>query len=154
MNCDAIRPLFSAYADGVLDAEQAAAVEAALARCPDCQAELDRMQAALALLDQAAAIELPPAFEAGFRDRLAQTHRHRKRRAAWVAAGVALAAGLLIFALWPTPQPAAPPDAMIAQLELLQDYEVIDQLDSLLAAESLDDVAVIATLDALEEEAP
>ena len=35
-------------------------------------------------------------------------------------------------------------------MELLENYEVLEQLDALIAAESLDDVDVIAALDALE----
>lgn len=155
MNCADTRARLAAYADGALDPADAAAVEAELARCAACRAALDEMNAAFALLDHADPVALPAGFEDGFRARLAATTRSatRWRRRGLIVAGVALAVGLLVFALWPRPA-ADPPAAMIARLDLLQDFEVIDQLDALLVPQSVDDVEVIATLDALAEEIP
>ena len=150
MNCDDVRTHLSAFVDCALPAAQMAEIEAALTDCPECQSEVNRMRAALALLDQAAPGALPAGFESGFRARLDASRTQARRRRRLMAVGLAAAAGLACWVLWsPAEPPETPPDAMIAHLGLLEDYAVVEQLDALMAPESLDDIDVIATLDDL-----
>ena len=44
MNCTELKELLMPYADGELEPQQAAAVQGELARCPECQAELEEIQ--------------------------------------------------------------------------------------------------------------
>ncbi len=104
---DAFTPRLHAYADGELDAAGTKAVEAHLATCAACRAELDeirRLKAALRTLDFSE--RAPEDLAAGIRQRVAAARA--RHRTAWMAGGGLLAACLAgaLFLL----QPASPVD--------------------------------------------
>jgi hypothetical protein len=81
--CEHIRPDLGAYALGALDPAEAAAVEAHLAACPDCAAELARLQPLPAMIARAEGLEIPPppvALEERILDSVAASRPRRARR--------------------------------------------------------------------------
>ncbi len=151
----------TALLDGALSPARAAEVEEHVADCPACREELSRLRGAVAALRALApAPELPPAFAARLEARL-RTERERRRgiRAlldtfapapprgrllAWAggAAALVLAVGLPA-GLWFRAR--ADTRAMIAELDLLQDWEAA----SAVAVDSPEDALVVAQLDEL-----
>jgi len=105
--CARIRTDLGAHALGALEPDEAAAVEAHVAACPQCAAELARLQPLPALVARAEGLEIPAppaALEERLLDRVAASrprgHRRRLRRparlrllAATALAGAALGAG-------------------------------------------------------------
>jgi len=110
--CQHIRPELGAYALGALEPAEAAAVEAHLAACPECAAELARLEPLPGLVARAEGLEIPPApaaLEERILDRVAASRprrRHgllrRPRRfgtlAATALAGVAIGVGATVLA--------------------------------------------------------
>jgi hypothetical protein len=87
--CHDARELFSAEIDGVLDADEAASLQAHLAECPECRRELARFRATVAVLHSVEPLRAP----AGFVDRVLDAARppswtERLRR--WLASPLAL----------------------------------------------------------------
>jgi hypothetical protein len=83
--CEHVRPDLGAYALGALEPAEAAAVEAHLAACPECAAELARLEGLPSLLARADGLEIPPApaaLEERILDRVAAS-RPRRRRSWW-----------------------------------------------------------------------
>lgn len=76
---DHLEELLSAHLDGELTADETAPVEAHLAECDACRAELDATRAVRATVRAAPAVDAP----FGFYERLVRT----RRRPRWVAVG-------------------------------------------------------------------
>lgn len=109
-----IREQLGALALGVLDPAQRAAVEAHLDGCPECRAELARLErvaGALSLVSPSAE-PLPTAPQAVAErlfDELAIQRRRRQRRARlWAATWAAAVAAVAVLAVVVLPQRAAP----------------------------------------------
>jgi anti-sigma factor RsiW len=113
--CEAIRPDLGAHALGALEPEEAAAVEAHVAGCAQCAAELARLRPLPALVARAEGLEIPAppaALEERLLDRVAASrprrHRRRMRRLAGfrllaaALAGAALGAGATALAVTAT----------------------------------------------------
>lgn len=92
--CDVFRPELGALVLGGLDPDDAVAVEAHLAACPDCRAEHADIAGVPALLDLARTA--PPQVPARVRDRVVAEASRRRGRTRWfaVAAGIAVVATL------------------------------------------------------------
>ncbi|HYI18469.1 MAG TPA: zf-HC2 domain-containing protein [Solirubrobacteraceae bacterium] len=112
--CEHVRPDLGAYALGALEPAEAAAVEAHLPGCPDCAAELARLEPLPGLVARADGLEIPPppaALEERILDRVATSrprdarrpHRFRRPRrfgvlAATALAGIAVGIGATVLA--------------------------------------------------------
>lgn len=110
-----IREQLGALALGVADSEQRAALAAHLATCPECRAELARLEQVAAALSLLAAeptslpVEAPLSVAQRLFSELALQRRRRERRArAWVSAGAAAVAALAVLAIAVLPSPPAP----------------------------------------------
>jgi anti-sigma factor RsiW len=111
--CDELRHLLAAHVLGALDADEAAAVRAHVATCPDCAAEHARLAPLPGLLTLAAGAEAataeppPAALEERVLDAVAREAPRRRRRlptrlpgpAIFAGAGAALAAVLAVVVL-------------------------------------------------------
>jgi hypothetical protein len=113
--CEHVRPDLGAYALGALEPAEAAAVEAHVAACPACAAEVTRLEPLAALIDGAEGLEIvppPAALEERILDRVAASRprevrrrRHGFRRsrrrlgalAATALAGMAVGAGAAVL---------------------------------------------------------
>lgn len=152
----------TALLDGALPPARAAAVEAHLAGCPECRAEVERQRGALAALAALpSAPALPPFFSARLEARLREERARprglravlaaigaragRRRAIAWAGAAAALAviAGLPA-GLWLRDR--AEMRAMVEELELLQDFEAA----SAVAVDTPEDLMIVARLEELE----
>jgi anti-sigma factor RsiW len=154
--------LLSLHATGALDAAEAARVEAHLAACAACRAEVAADREALS------AATLPPVSEAERRAvasvpgrALAALHRGERRRSGWkrVAAAVAVAAAAFLAILAPallrrTPEVPVPAGATAAATATWQvpdldtvweDTAIVDLEDA--AASSSGSDAALAALD-------
>ena len=69
---DAARAQFSALIDGVLTAAEAAEVEAHVAGCPACRADLAQLRATVTLVREVEPVQVPDGFAAAVRGRLEQ----------------------------------------------------------------------------------
>jgi len=112
--CEHVRPALGAYSLGALEPAEVAAVEAHLAACPACAAELTRLEPLGELIARAEGLEIPPppaALEERILDSVAASRpRHARRRrgvrrprrvvtlAATALAGVAIGAGAVALA--------------------------------------------------------
>ena len=93
MDHNIIRDLLPIYADGLESEESRALIEAHLADCPDCRAQLERMRAQVDAPGRAA--------QADCRRALRRQKRKLARRTALAAAGtLILGAGLCLLWLW------------------------------------------------------
>ena len=148
----------TALLDGALPPERRRAAETHLAGCGACQAERDRLASALAAV---AAAPRPPAPRPGLEQRFyARLAREAARPSllarigalrwrvlaplAGAGAAAALVAGLVVR------HRAAEAD-MARNLDLLENYELVASLG---AAETAEDVAVVAHLHELPEGRP
>ncbi len=143
----------TALLDGALAPERRAAVEGHLASCDACRAELEALRDAVAAL---AALPPPPepspffgarleariAREAASPASLAWLHRLRWRLAL-AATGLAVAAAMAIFTVR---QHRVAEEQIAANLDLLDDYEVVASVGDVSSAE---DAEVVASLDEL-----
>jgi len=86
MNCEAAREALGAYVLGALEPDERAAVAAHVADCPECAAELARLEGLPDLLRHADGLVIPPAppaVEERLLDRVARERgRHRRHRPA------------------------------------------------------------------------
>ena len=78
MNCEAIRELFSEYADRSLAPELKDSMEQHLKRCPVCSRELNHFTATVQLLTRLPLIPAPPDFLVSLRRRLEQPPAWRR----------------------------------------------------------------------------
>jgi len=78
MNCEAIRELFSDYADRTLAPELKDSMEQHLKRCPACSRELTHFTATVQLLTRLPMIPAPPDFLVSVRRRLEQPPAWRR----------------------------------------------------------------------------
>jgi hypothetical protein len=125
MNCRDIEPLLLAERDGVLTAEQHAALAAHVALCPACrQLRADLTEAALFLKTDAANVPVPDAGEQ-WRELRARLHGDKARTAKrhplapviWFATPLAAAAAaiaLVFFSDRPSPRPAVTAAPLVA----------------------------------------
>jgi hypothetical protein len=109
--CEHVRPDLAAYALGALELAEAAAVEAHVATCPDCAAELAELQPLPGLIARAEGLEIPAppaALEERILDRVAASRPRRRRLrrprrlgalVATALAGVAIGAGAAALAI-------------------------------------------------------
>jgi anti-sigma factor RsiW len=148
----------TALLDGALAPERRREVEAHLSTCAACRAERDRLASALAA---AAALSPPPGPSPGFDQRFyARLARERGRpsllgrvgalrwRLLAPAAGAAAVAALAVAVA--ARHRAAEAD-MARNLDLLENYELVASLG---AAETAEDVEVVAHLHELPEGRP
>ncbi|GEJ57734.1 anti-sigma factor family protein [Anaeromyxobacter diazotrophicus] len=108
MTCRELEATLSLRAVGALSPEEAAAVEAHLARCPGCRAEAEAATEVLQLarLPPASAAELGAVSSAGQTlGRAVRRARGRRRAGRW-AAGIAVAASLAAATQLPRRGPA------------------------------------------------
>jgi hypothetical protein len=75
------RAQFSALIDGALSTGEAAGVEAHLAGCPACRAQLAQLRATVALLQGVEPVQVPDGFAAAVRSRLEHLTAERPRSA-------------------------------------------------------------------------
>jgi hypothetical protein len=137
MECGEVRDLLEEYLDGDLGAKTVAAVEAHVASCAECRAELERAQAEQAFLKQHLHAKPPPAEVRHRLDAaLARPVGVPGGGVPWtrwllrVAAGVLLAAGITFLTLSlrsprvprsdKTPAPAARTEAEVAESKLVE----------------------------------
>jgi len=142
--CNRFGPELDAYLDGELDAETREGFEAHLPACASCNLALEKR----ASLDHALAslprVEPSPQFEARFWARMARAEEPAGWRArwfalprlGWVAAGVALVAGLALLLSLRDPALSAQDWAIVADAEgfellLEADPELLAALDVL-----------------------
>lgn len=146
MNCQAIEQDFVAYLDGNANPATRRQVEEHLHGCAACRERAEEFRALWSVLDEVPVISPSPAFDAAVRQRVAA----EPRRAGWWAwlvpsprLGFATAA-VVALAMWlsfthvPTqPAVAATPRnsetefAMIRDLPVLEDYDVLQGFDAL-----------------------
>jgi anti-sigma factor RsiW len=148
--CAELRAELVAFLDEELAPEARARVEAHLADCAACRAELERLWKALGALDALPATQPGPGFEARLEAALA-----RERKPAWwarwlrpapaLALGGALAAALLLVVLVQGTAPPAGPRllpadelAVAERLELFADLEALEQLELLEDLEAIE----------------
>jgi len=157
------RPDLSALIDGALSPARAAELRAHLAGCPDCRAEVARLQGALVTISALArAPDLPPYFQARLEARLREERERPRGLAAslgtqlarlWQPRALALVGGvaaLLLAVAIPVQVYRRYVDrrAMLGELELLRDYETASAVD----VDTPEDVLIVAQLDRLERE--
>jgi anti-sigma factor RsiW len=145
----------TALLDGALPAGRRAEVERHLAACAGCRAEREKLAGAVALLG---ALPPPPGpspfFTARLAARLAAEAAPRPGPLAWLGAwrwrlavpatALAAAAAMTVVAVR---QQRAEEAALAANLELLEDYEVVASLG---VVETAEDAAVVAALHELD----
>ena len=150
MNCDQCQDRLGELLDGQLD-ESAAEMRSHLATCAPCAAEWRAQERVWAILASAPSLESPTGFVART-VRLAVAEDAPRPIGWWifwpvaqlrlVGVGVAVAALALTGVLWtatrPTPSPAVAEQQeflqqlpLMANLDLLQDFDVIERLDTL-----------------------
>jgi anti-sigma factor RsiW len=150
VTCSQASELLTAFVDGELTAAEKAAVEAHLAGCAVCQAQVASLRAAIGTLAALPALEPSPAFEEAVLAALRPTRTHRphwaRRAAVLLVAGGAVAAALVVVPKLGLRGASTSELAMAAELDLLQNYEAVDASDAVASAE---DVEVVAALDQL-----
>jgi anti-sigma factor RsiW len=149
----------TALLDGALAPARRAEVERHLQGCAACRAERDRLAGALALLGAlppppepspwfaarlAARLAGEPAPSPGLLGLLGRLGRWRWRLAV-PATALAAAAAVTVFAVRAH---RAEEEAVAAQLDLLEEYEVVASVGDV---ETAEDAAVVASLDRLAE---
>jgi anti-sigma factor RsiW len=147
----------TAYLNGALDPERRAEVERHLEGCAPCRTERERLAWASSAIDALPAPPPPsPQFEARFYARLAAIEQPAPR--GWLASirwrylaplGAAAAFTAVFVVLWASH--GRRQAEMAAQLELLENYELVASVGSV---DGPEDVAVVAHLDELREGRP
>lgn len=79
MTHDSVRARLSSLVDGALGAQEAAEVEAHLAECARCRAELAQLRATVAMLREVEPVHAPEGFAGSVRERLEGLSRARTR---------------------------------------------------------------------------
>lgn len=109
-------------------------VETHLQGCPDCRAELNDLQAALAIVPQMK-LEFSEAEKLRFAEQVTDRVRRSPRhlRAAWggVFATAALVAGVMFFSPADLPQSVVPSEPAVAEFEMLEQLDLLQELDLL-----------------------
>jgi Putative zinc-finger len=119
MNCRRAGDLLSPYLDGELTPSHATALEAHLAGCDSCRAELADLQRALTVLQTPLPLVQPVGMLAEFKSRLETAPRRPfpffRPPALWLAPAGAVAAALLVAVVfYQTHGPAARPGGSVA----------------------------------------
>ncbi|NQU10362.1 zf-HC2 domain-containing protein [bacterium] len=145
MNCRQAQRLYDERLDRRLPANQETALADHLAACADCRAEWQSYQAAWDALGRHQALEPSVGFAERTLRRLAEPERVRAWTGSWrpVWGRAFLAAGLAVVAIVGWIGHRHVQDAQAAQL-----YSVVEP------AESLNDLAVVASLHLLEDNNP
>lgn len=150
----------TAYLDGALAPAERAVIESHLAGCEACQAERDRLVAALALLAR-----LPPApapsetFEQRFYARLATEKAEARERRGfldriawrWLAPGLAGVAASVAVVLYSGARQRADEVFLAEHIDLFESYEAVASVD---VVDRPEDVQVVEHLDELREGRP
>ena len=134
MNCDEVSELLAAYTDGELEGEELRAVRQHLEECDHCRKLLEELRVADALLDRCPSLSASDGFvdrvmeSARCGGRLPRTRDARilsLRRLSYAAA----AAVLIVIGLWVwdgrLPWRTAPVEALLPNLELLEDPQFL-----------------------------
>lgn len=85
MSCDKIKELLAGYQDGELDDDQLRLVEAHLAECADCRADLDRLNKVKEVTDKVQYKDLPLEVWEGYWQSL---YRRIERGIGWIFASI------------------------------------------------------------------
>jgi anti-sigma factor RsiW len=134
--------LLSALSDGELSGEESEAIRHHLESCPLCRQRFEGMRKADAVVRGVALIDPSPDFDRVFWRKIADLENREKSRfrigsllSGWrpfFATGVAAAITAAILIYTGQNKNSTQDEAVIAQnIELLQDYDVIEQLDIL-----------------------
>ena len=146
MNCDAVEKHSIAYLDGSIDPRRRHEMEAHLAECGACRARVAEFRELWRVLEEVPVVRPSLGFDASVRARIAQEISRRNLWSWLVAPSPRLAVGvtaLLIFSVWLSSLPPASraPMAvssagdtefkMIAELPVLEDYDVLANFEAL-----------------------
>jgi len=138
MTCNEIRAQLSAYFDGQLTAEQAAAVRRHLDECPACMNEYKLLQSTWRMLLAGDEIEPSADFARNFWRRLREESTAAPRTVRPLLVRIlkwapAMAASLLIAFLagWYFGRIEPEPESKTADVAFLRDYEMIQEIDLL-----------------------
>jgi anti-sigma factor RsiW len=143
--------VLNALADGELPPEESGIVVSHLESCPQCRQRFDAIKHADEAIKGMAGIEPSAGFDRVFWRKVADLENRKKSRfrlgallAGWrplLATGVAAAIAVAILIYTGQNKKMTQDEALIAQnMELLQDYDLIDQLDML---ENWDDIQTV-----------
>ena len=146
MNCKSVEKYSIAYLDGSIDSFRRRELEGHLAQCGACRERARGLREIWGVLEEAPTVRPSAGFDALVRSRIA---REGSRRNLWswlIAPSPRLAVGvtaLLVFSIWlssippagrtPAPAPSAGDAefAMIADLPVLEDYDVLANFEAL-----------------------
>jgi anti-sigma factor RsiW len=146
MNCNAVEKHSIAYLDGSIDPRRRRETEAHLAECGTCRAREREFREIWGILEEAPVVRPSAGFDALVRARIAQEISRRSLWSWLVAPSPRLAVGvtaLLICSVWLSSLPPASraPVAvssagdtefnMIAELPVLEDYDVLANFEAL-----------------------
>lgn len=164
MECDINK--LNAYLDGQLSNREIASMEAHLADCGRCRAELDALGKLDNLLDRAEPVEAPADFESKLAERLTGVRRRVvriehlrsvRRILTAVAASVVLVAGWMIFVQF-TSRPAIQPNVTVAVRSTdapaaltENDFAALDHIEVIEDLDLLQDLQVAMALNDLPE---
>jgi anti-sigma factor RsiW len=146
MNCKAVTSYSIAYLDGNIDPRRRREVEAHLAQCGGCRERAREFRQIWGTLEEAPTLRPSPGFDAAVHARIAQEGSRRGLWGWFVVPAPGLAVGvmaLLVCSVWlsslppagHTPMPvSSTSDAefrMIADLPVLEDYDVLAEFEAL-----------------------
>ena len=146
MNCERIETLLIAYLDGRVGDAERREVETHLDACAACRARAEEFRRVWGVLDEVPEVEPTLGFDARVRQRLVAEPKPRLLE--WLIPSPRLAFAvslLLVLSVWVSSfPPVAVPDQaanaraeeefeMIQNLQVLEDYEVLANLDALSA---------------------
>ncbi len=118
MKCSEIEEILAEYSVGALDASSAEAVEAHLAECAECRAELEILEAAGALLGPVEMVDAPEGLWTSIEARLEPRERaHPARHWLWKPA-IGLAASLLLVVVFVSPALRSPNSPGITPVQM------------------------------------
>ena len=151
--CRTVREDLGEWARGALSPDRSLEIDAHLTSCADCRAEADQEQALVDLLGMYESEDPGPGFEASVMERIDREDRGGRTRglrlAAVLGAGLAAAAAALLLVQQPGQEVGAGPRAeeiaMIRDLELYENLELVEMLDVL---------GDLEAIEALPEEEP
>lgn len=142
MSCERMESRILGYVDGRLKASERAEVEKHLADCAPCRLRVQEFSAVSGLLDELPLIEPSPEFDTRVHALVAAEPAPKASWWAWlnVSPRIAFAASfLLLLALWighrsetaVTPLPANDDQAMLQDLPVLEDHDVLQNFEPL-----------------------
>lgn len=102
MECSKVQSLISEYSVGLIGGRQKAEIEAHLAKCPECAAELEKLTKVMRLVDGLDSKEPPVGLWNGVYNRITQPenawkHNVRRKVAGWSVGFAAAALALIMF---------------------------------------------------------